>query len=191
MRWCDVDLGFATEHRFSFKTNLTERGYPDAARVDRFYEQLTARLEALPGTMSIGAISYLPLSGEGQSVGGGAGARAGGGEPRRSPGRLGHRPRTLLRDDGHHAGGRAALLDGDDRPGSPAVAIVDDVLARRLWTNEAAAIGQRVRFGAGPRARRAPSSASSTTSATSGPAGSRCRWPTRRSRRSTSAGCTR
>ena len=24
-----VDLGFATEQRFSFKTNLTERGYPD------------------------------------------------------------------------------------------------------------------------------------------------------------------
>ena len=26
----NVDLGFATEHRFSFKTNLTERDYPDA-----------------------------------------------------------------------------------------------------------------------------------------------------------------
>ena len=63
-----MDLGFATESRFAFKTNLTERSYPDAARVDRFYEQLTARLESLPGTISLGAISYLPLSGEGHTV---------------------------------------------------------------------------------------------------------------------------
>ncbi len=50
-----------------------------------------------------------------------------------------------------------ALLQGrlfstHDRSGSPSVAIVDDVLARRMWTNEAAAIGQHVRFGTGPGA---------------------------------------
>ena len=43
---------------------------------------------------------------------------------------------------------RAALL-GRRSAGLAAVAIVDDVLARRLWTSEAAAIGQRVRFGTG------------------------------------------
>jgi ABC-type antimicrobial peptide transport system permease subunit len=64
----DVDLGFATENRFSFKTNLTEPAYPDAARADRFYEQLSTKLESLPGTLSVGAISYLPLSGEGPLV---------------------------------------------------------------------------------------------------------------------------
>ena len=47
---------------------------------------------------------------------------------------------------------RGRLFSTDDRPGSPAVAIVDDVLARRLWTNEAAAIGRTVRFGSGPPA---------------------------------------
>jgi hypothetical protein len=50
-----------------------------------------------------------------------------------------------------------ALLQGRlfstaDRSGSPTVAIVDDVLARRLWMNEAAAIGQQVRFRAGSNA---------------------------------------
>jgi hypothetical protein len=44
------------------------------------------------------------------------------------------------------------LFSADDRSSAPPVAIVDDVLARRLWTNEAAAIGQQVRLGAGPRA---------------------------------------
>jgi hypothetical protein len=41
------------------------------------------------------------------------------------------------------------LFSIDDRADSPAVAIVDDVLARRLWASESEALGRRVRFGAG------------------------------------------
>ena len=145
-----VDLGFATEHRFSFKTNLTEREYPDRARVDRFYEQLTARLESLPGTESIGAVSYLPLSGEGQSV-------------VAAPTDATAREATeitvgwgIVRGPYFETMGvtllQGRLFSTSDRSSSPAVAIVDDVLARRLWTNEAAAIGRTVRFGAGSHA---------------------------------------
>lgn len=145
-----VDVGFATEQRFAFKTNLTERGYPDAARVNRFYDQLTTRLESLPGTLSIGAISYLPLSGEGLSV------NAAPVEP--PSGQTGDvtvdwrivRGRYFETMDVALMSGR--LFSSDDRPGSPAVAIVDDVLARRLWTNEGAAIGRTIRFGSGPPA---------------------------------------
>ena len=32
----------STEHRFSFKTNLTPGDYPDSEHVERFYERLTA-----------------------------------------------------------------------------------------------------------------------------------------------------
>jgi len=145
-----VDVGFATEQRLAFKTNLTERGYPDAARVNRFYDQLTTRLESLPGTLSIGAISYLPLSGEGLSV------NAAPVEP--PSGQTGDvtvdwrivRGRYFETMDVALMSGR--LFSSDDRPGSPAVAIVDDVLARRLWTNEGAAIGRTIRFGSGPPA---------------------------------------
>ena len=145
-----VDVGFATEQRFAFKTNLTERGYPDAARVNRFYDQLTTRLESLPGTLSIGAIWYLPLSGEGLSV------NAAPVEP--PSGQTGDvtvdwrivRGRYFETMDVALMSGR--LFSSDDRPGSPAVAIVDDVLARRLWTNEGAAIGRTIRFGSGPPA---------------------------------------
>jgi putative ABC transport system permease protein len=146
-----VDLGFATEHRFAFKTNLTERDYPDAARVERFYAQLTAKLESLPGTLSIGAISYLPLSGEGHAIGAApvhasaerdaAQLTVGWGIVR---GRYFETMNVRLL--------RGRLFSTDDRPSSQAVAIVDDVLARRLWTSEAAALGQRLRFGAGPGA---------------------------------------
>lgn len=146
-----VDLGFATENRFSFKTNLTARDYPDQARVDRFYGELTTKLESLPGTLSIGAISYLPLSGEAQAVDAtpagpsslreGEGIRVGWGIVRgRYFETMGL---TLL---------QGRLFSPSDRPDSPRVAIVDDVLARRLWTSEAAAIGREVRLAAGPGA---------------------------------------
>ena len=146
-----VDLGFATEQRFSFKTNLTERDYPDAARVDRFYEQLTARLESLPGTVSIGAISYLPLSGEGQSVDGSAGAPARAAAPRLTVGW------GIVRGRYFETMGIALLQ-------RPALLDRRSIRARRPWRSwttcsrggcgpsEAAAIGQQVRFGAGPRA---------------------------------------
>ena len=144
-----VDLGFATEQRFAFKTNLTERAYPDPARVDRFYAQLIAGLESLPGTLSIGAISYLPLSGEGRSVA----ATPGGASTGENPLTVGW---GIVRGRYFETMG-VALLQGrffsaDDRTDSPAVAIVDEVLARRLWTGGVSAIGQQVRIGAGPRA---------------------------------------
>jgi putative ABC transport system permease protein len=146
-----VDLGFATEHRFSFKTNLTDREYPDAPRVDRFYDQLTTKLEALPGVGSLGAISYLPLSGEGQSINAALTASSAGNEPAGVTVGWG-----IVRGRYFETMGisllRGRLFSADDRSGSPAVAIVDDVLARRFWTNEGAAIGQQVRFGAGPLA---------------------------------------
>ena len=63
-----VDIGFATEQRFSFKTNLTADAYPTPEKVDAFYDQLTNTLAALPGTRSVGFVSYVPLSGEGQAV---------------------------------------------------------------------------------------------------------------------------
>jgi predicted permease len=144
-----VDLGFATERRFSFKTNLTEAAYPDQARVDLFYEQLTGRLAALPGTESIGAISYLPLSGEGQStvaapadvVGSGASSDV-------AVGWGIVRGRYFETMDVALISGR--LFSADDRPTSPPVAIVDDVLARRLWPTASEVVGQRVRVGSGP-----------------------------------------
>jgi putative ABC transport system permease protein len=146
-----VDLGFATEQRFAFKTNLTERDYPNPARVDRFYEQLSSRLESLPGTVSLGAISYLPLSGEGHAVNAAPVRPSGESETTAVTAGWG-----IVRGRYFETMGVAVLhgrlFSADDRSSSPAVAIVDDVLARRLWTNEAAALGQQLRLGDEPRA---------------------------------------
>ena len=80
-----------------------QQAYPDAARVDQFYDQLTTRLAGAPGVRRLGSINYLPLSGEGMSDG----RRPDRGERiDRHPDGLGHRARRLFRHDGHHAPAR-------------------------------------------------------------------------------------
>jgi hypothetical protein len=59
------------------------------------------------------------------------------------------------------------LFESTDRPSSPLVAIVDEVLARQWWGTEAAAIGKVVHFGAGAGAEARTIVASSATSTTS------------------------
>ncbi len=142
-----IDLGFATTHVVSFKTNLAAGAYPDAERVARFYDDLHARLQALPGARRVGAVSYLPLSGEGVSMAA-APLRwfVGRGEPQC---RLGDRARALFRGDGIKLlHGR--LFEATDRATSVPVAIVDAGLARRWFGREADAVGQRIRIAGGP-----------------------------------------
>jgi putative ABC transport system permease protein len=140
------DVGFTTAQLFTFKTNLTPAAYPDLARANRFYEQLTARLEALPGVSSVAAVSYLPLSGESQfntatPVTGGPGSTV---------------AWRVVRGPYFNAMGitllQGRLLDSTDRADSPPVAVVDDAFARRHWPTEDAALGQSVRFGDGDAA---------------------------------------
>ena len=137
-----VDIGFATEQRFSFKTNLTADAYPTPERVDVFYDQLNNALSALPGTRSIGAVSYVPLSGEGQAV---EAAPATGSIRGDSPATVGWgivRGRYFETMGVGLVAGR--LFDRGDRAGSLPVLIVDDLLAGDWWGSPAAAIGQRV-----------------------------------------------
>lgn len=140
-----VDLGFATEQRFAFKTNLTPRAYPDADAANRFYEQLAAKLAAAPGTQSIGAISYLPLSGEGQAV---EAAPADAADV--APLTVGW---GIVRDRYFETMGvkllAGRLFSADDRADAPQVAVIDTALADRLFGSATAALDRRVRFSAG------------------------------------------
>jgi putative ABC transport system permease protein len=141
-----VDLGFATTHVVSFKTNLTPGAYPDVERVDRFYDALHTRLQALPGARRVGAVSYLPLSGEGMSM---AAAPASSSDAA-SLG-VGW---EIVRGRYFEAMGirllHGRLFEAADRATSDPVAIVDAGLARRWFGREANAIGQRIRIAGGP-----------------------------------------
>ena len=169
-----VDLGFATGQRFAFKTNLTERGYPDAARVERFYEQLTDEARVAAGHVVHRRHLVSPAERRGPSVNA---APAG-----RDAGQTGDSPSagassaaaTSRRWALRCCSGR--LFSTDDRPGVPGrrdrgrrarAASVDDMKARPS-AGRFASVRAHAR-------RREPWSASSATSATSSRASNRCR----------------
>jgi putative ABC transport system permease protein len=144
-----IDLGFATTHVVSFKTNLAAGAYPDAEKVARFYDDLHTRLQALPGARRVGAVSYLPLSGEGMSM---AAAPIGVSSDAASLS-VGW---EIVRGRYFEAMGirllHGRLFESNDRATSVPVAIVDAGLARRWFGREADAIGQRIRIAGGPDA---------------------------------------
>jgi predicted permease len=64
-----VQPGFQSDSVLAFDLQLPDARYPDDASKVRLFQQLTARLESLPGVRAAGAISYLPLGG-GENMGG-------------------------------------------------------------------------------------------------------------------------
>jgi len=58
-----VDLGFEPAHVLTARVTLPDARYHEPARQAAFFETLLARLNALPGVRSAGAINWLPLSG--------------------------------------------------------------------------------------------------------------------------------
>ena len=114
----------------------------------------------MPGVRRLGAVSYVPMSGEGNV--GPAAPETPIGTPTRTPVvRL-----AVVRGQYFETMGialrRGRFFADSDGANAPRVAIVDDALARRWWQSEDAAIGQRVRIGTGKdapwhrRRRRAP-----------------------------------
>jgi putative ABC transport system permease protein len=58
-----VDPGFRPDSTLTFRIALPESAYGEESRKAAFFEELIARLAALPGVRSTGAVSRLPLSG--------------------------------------------------------------------------------------------------------------------------------
>jgi hypothetical protein len=118
---------------------------PDDAAVVRFHDEFMTGVRALPGVRSASAINMLPIAATGFN-----------GIVRRAD-HVGDRdgvPVTEVRVvlDGYLdamgvrlVAGRA--IDGRDRAGTPPVAVVNEVLARRLWPGRppASVLGERVR----------------------------------------------
>ena len=57
-----VDPGFDARSALTFRFTLPESAYADEGRLVAFQDALAARLEALPGVRSVGAVSGLPLA---------------------------------------------------------------------------------------------------------------------------------
>jgi predicted permease len=142
----DIDPGFSIGGVEAVGLNLQLGGY-DAPRGRAFAEALTARVESLPGVEDAAAAFVVPLTGE----------REGGrcwrpdefGDDRAidasqnvvTPGYFRTLGLPLI-------AGRA--FDQSDRAGAPAVAIINETLARTAWPGEIA-IGKRLAVGVSRR----------------------------------------
>jgi putative ABC transport system permease protein len=66
VRLLGVDKGFTTEHVLAVDVNLPPQNYTKLEQKEEFYDNVLARVRALPGVKSAGWISKLPLEGQEQ-----------------------------------------------------------------------------------------------------------------------------
>jgi len=138
-----VDPGFDSNGVLTVAVQPSGPRYRDRAAVDAFYDEVLARVAAMPGVTSVGAIQHLPLGGTswGASI-----------EVERQPVALGQAlPRVGYRiaTPGYFGTVRIPVVDGrlftdGDRAGAPSVALVSETMARRFWPGESA-VGKRFR----------------------------------------------
>jgi predicted permease len=129
----DVDPGFDQSRAVTARITLPAIKYPNGAGVSQFYDQLNDRLAAMPAVEAAGGTSAPPLSGRASQINVRATTR--------------EESRTLVDvisiSSGYARAAGFRLLEGreftrEDRDGGLEVAILDDVLARRLFPGESA-----------------------------------------------------
>ena len=133
----EVNLGFEPAHALTGRVSLPARTYRSDTAIVAFFEQAESQIAGLPGVQAVGAISYLPLTGQ-RSV-------TGFDVEGRPPAKLGEGPDGDMRavTPGYFLAMGIPLRSGrlfnrTDRKGSPDVAVVSETLARTLFPNESA-----------------------------------------------------
>jgi putative ABC transport system permease protein len=139
-----VDAGFKPENLLTWQMNLPDRLRTPEQR-DAFYVEFLARMKALPGVISIGGTSRLPLGSTGLTT-----ALDIDGKPRPNA----EWPEVQFRRSvGDYFQTmsipvlRGRVFTPDDHRTAPPVAVVNQVLAARFFPGEDA-VGQRIRMGA-------------------------------------------
>jgi putative ABC transport system permease protein len=140
-----VDPGFRADSVLTLRVSLPEEEYRKPEQVRAFYRDLLNRIEHLPGVIAAGGVNALPLSG-GNSSGTVTVDSQAVPADQTTP-EADWRPVT----PGYFKALGIALVAGryfDDRDadGSPAVAIIDESMARTYWPNEDP-IGKRIKEG--------------------------------------------
>lgn len=138
------DPGFRAEHVLTLQTRLQYPKYQQMARRSEFYRQVLQRVETLPGVVAAGYTTYLPL------------ADSGGGslvtvenhpvDPKHF---LIANVRVVSPDYFRTVGmtlRRGRLLDHNDGPDSPRVAVINENMARTYWPGENP-VGRRFKRG--------------------------------------------
>ena len=140
----NVSPGFEPENLVTFNLPLSPGQYPDAPHQTAFYEQLTAKLAALPGVTAVSGINNLPIVSGGNTRS--PFALEGEALPPMNERRLAIRMNTL---PGYFATMGVALkagrdFDWRDRADRPNVVIISEATARRLFPAGTDPIGRRL-----------------------------------------------
>jgi putative ABC transport system permease protein len=130
-----VNPGFTAHNVLTARVTIPTVRYPDDAKQVEFFANLVARLAAIPGVQSAGAISFLPLAGPGAATGFSIV-----GEPAAA---AGQEPVTDVRvaDTGYFRTLNVPLLRGRlfterEMREKSNVVVINDALARRYFANE-------------------------------------------------------
>jgi len=139
-----ADRGFDESDLLAFRVALPRQEYPDEAAVVAFHEELTERLEALPGVESVGATSILPSQGNNSWYYTLPGDDVKTDQDRKVTNILEITPGYFEAMDVPIVRGRG--FERSDREGTRDVIVINEVLAARHWPNEEP-IGREMVFG--------------------------------------------
>ena len=132
-----VPLGFDPENVLTARVSLPGARYPNDTIRLAFFRNAEQRIAALPGVRAVGAISFLPLSGQRSANGFNVEGR-----PPTAPGAEPVGDMRAVTPGYFRAMGIAIKngrgLEESDVADSPAVGVVSETLARTFWPNESA-----------------------------------------------------
>jgi putative ABC transport system permease protein len=146
-----VDPGFSSRGILTANLSIPLPKYQDAVKRRRFYDDVLARVRAIPGTISAGLTSDLPYTSRGNTM-----SLLIEGQP--PPQGVGQDALFRLVSAGYLQAISARLregrlLDERDREGLPPVVVVNTTFARQYWPTETS-LGHRIDTGTGDGARR-------------------------------------
>jgi len=138
-----VDLGYRVDQRAALTAHVWDF-YPQPERRAQFFAEVDQRVGRMPGVLSVGAASALPLSHEGSEM---DPPFTVAGQPPPNPGDEPTALVTFVTPGYFQAIGMrlvaGRLLNDQDTSTSPPVAVVNETMARRIWPGESA-IGKRI-----------------------------------------------
>jgi putative ABC transport system permease protein len=143
----NTDPGFDPRNTLTASLSLASVRYEKDEQITSFYDQLIERVRALPGVESVGAVSPLPLSGNGMSYSFVLLDR-----PEPPPGQGLSASARFITPDYFRAMAiplrKGRVFTDQDKTGTPPVLVVNEAFARRYLPGEEP-LGKRMRLGFG------------------------------------------